>query len=47
MFADLISVKILNIACFFKTLNKQFKYNTFIRHAMGQITFGNYTVTTL
>jgi len=46
VFIDLITATILNITCFFKVSNKQFKYNTHIRKAMGHITIGNYAVTT-
>ena len=46
MFVDLVTVTILNITCFFKVSNKRFKYNTYIKQAMGQITFRNYNVTT-
>ena len=42
----MIAVTILRIIlCFLKASNKNFKLNTYIKQAVGQITFGNYTVT--
>jgi len=41
---DLITVTIFNNTSFFKVSNKHFKYIIEIWQAIGQITFGIYTV---
>ena len=43
---DLITVTTLSITCFFKVSNKHFKCTACIRHAIKQIMFGTFTVTT-
>ena len=44
---DLITLTVLHITCFLKVFKKNsFKYNAYIKQAMGQVTFSNYSVIT-